>query len=230
MFDNCNPWVSEACGSASARTWRFRMGPLLSALSERPDIVILSYKVELVNQIRRYSGWCATEWVINKHIANGRPPDMTTPRATAHLRLRSCRCIRCFTPWAACSRYAFGSRWCGKFLTCFGEPTLSLGEFLTSGLDPPFQCCDLSVPSSQVVRCCGKLRLKIILLLCRLALDFGLFPGEPIPFGPEVPSSVSTDACVSRACCMRRLVSVSSAVFDDSSWLARLTTWRVAAS
>jgi hypothetical protein len=38
----------------------------------------------------------------------------------------------------------------------------------------------------QVVRCPGKLCLQVIALLCRLALDLSLFPGEPIPLGARI--------------------------------------------
>jgi hypothetical protein len=52
-----------------------------------------------------------------------------------------------------------------------GKLILGISEFLTSGLKPPFQLRDLSVSSSQVIRCPGKLSLKIIPLLGCLALD-----------------------------------------------------------
>ena len=64
-----------------------------------------------------------------------------------------------------------------------GKPTLSIREFLTGGLKPPLQLRNLSVAGGQVVRGPGKLGLQLIPLLCRLALDFSLFSGEPIPLG-----------------------------------------------
>ena len=67
-----------------------------------------------------------------------------------------------------------------------GKPTLSISEFLASGLKPPFQLRNLPVASGQVVRCPGKLGLQLIPLLCRLALDLNLFPGKPIPLGARI--------------------------------------------
>ena len=68
-------------------------------------------------------------------------------------------------------------------LACCGKPTLSIRELLASGLEPPFQLCNLSVAGRQVVRGPGKLCLQIIPLLCRLALNLSLFLGKPIPLG-----------------------------------------------
>ena len=71
-------------------------------------------------------------------------------------------------------------------LACCSKPALSIGKFLTGGLKPPFQLRHLSVAGGQVVRGPGKLCLKIIALLCCLALDLSLFPGEPIPLGARM--------------------------------------------
>ena len=71
-------------------------------------------------------------------------------------------------------------------LACCGKPTLSIRKFLTSGLKPPFQFRHLSVASGQVVGCPGKLGPQLIPLLCRLALDLSLLPGEPIPLGARI--------------------------------------------
>ena len=71
-------------------------------------------------------------------------------------------------------------------LACCGKPTLSISEFLTSSLKPPFQFSHLSVAGGQVVRGPGKLCLQIIALLCHLALDLSLFPGKPIPLGARI--------------------------------------------
>jgi hypothetical protein len=71
-------------------------------------------------------------------------------------------------------------------LACCGKPTLSIREFLTGSLKPPFQLRHLPVAGGQVVRGPGKLCLQIIALLCHLALDLILFPGKPIPLGPRI--------------------------------------------
>ena len=81
-------------------------------------------------------------------------------------------------------------------LACCRKLTLCIRELLTSGLKPPFQLRYLSVAGGQDVRCSRKLCLQIIPLLCRLALDLSLFPGEPIPLG----------ACIGKLClcgCLR---------------------------
>jgi hypothetical protein len=67
-----------------------------------------------------------------------------------------------------------------------GKPTLSIREFLTGGLKPPFQLRHLSVAGGQVVCSPGKLCLQVVPLLCRPALDISLFSGEPIPLGSRV--------------------------------------------
>ncbi len=67
-----------------------------------------------------------------------------------------------------------------------GKPTLSIREFLTGGLKPPFQLRHLSVAGGQVIGGPGKLCLQVVPLLCRSALDLSLFPGEPIPLGARI--------------------------------------------
>jgi hypothetical protein len=64
-----------------------------------------------------------------------------------------------------------------------GKAALSIGEFLTGGLKPPFQLGDFPVAGGQVVRCPGKLRLQIVPLLGHLALDLGLLPSEALALG-----------------------------------------------
>ncbi len=71
-------------------------------------------------------------------------------------------------------------------LACCGKPTLSISEFLTSSLKPPFQFSHLSVAGGQVVRGPSKLCLQVAPLLCRPALDLSLFPGKPIPLGARI--------------------------------------------
>jgi hypothetical protein len=64
-----------------------------------------------------------------------------------------------------------------------GKAALSIGEFLTGGLKPPFQLGDLPVAGGQIVRCPGKLRLQVVALLRRLTLDLRLLPDEALALG-----------------------------------------------
>jgi hypothetical protein len=55
---------------------------------------------------------------------------------------------------------------------------LRIGEFLTGGLKPPLQLCNLPVAGGQVVCCPCQLGLKLSPLLGCLALEFSLLPRQ----------------------------------------------------